>query len=87
MDACPPFLAACYGLVMAWYSGSLRVQDGTATAGRNDLMMAAYLPYSSRFVTADWAQRNELRDIAREAKVGCEILSYKEFDLSFAVVA
>ena len=87
MDACPPFRAACYGLVMAWYNGSLRVQDGAPAAGRNDLMMAAYLPYCGRFVTADWAQKNELRDIAREATVDCDILSYKDFELSFAVVA
>jgi len=72
---------------MAWYNGSLRVQDGAPAAGRNDLMMAAYLPYCGRFVTADWAQKNELRDIAREATVDCDILSYKDFELSFAVVA
>jgi hypothetical protein len=34
MDACPPFRAACYGLVMAWYNWSLRIQeDEKATAG------------------------------------------------------
>lgn len=87
MDACPPFRAACYGLVMAWYSGSLRVQDGTPTAGRNDLMMAVYLPYCSRFVTADEPQRKELREIASEAQVECEVLSLEEFDRSLAVVA
>jgi hypothetical protein len=87
MDVCPPFRAACYGLVMAWYNGSLRVQDGTPTAGRNDLMMAVYLPYCSRFVTADEPQRKELREIGTEAQIDCEILSFEEFDLSFAVVA
>lgn len=87
MDACPPFRTACYGLVMAWYTGSLRVQDGTATAGRNDLMMATYLPYSDRFVTADWAQRKELRDITTEANIDCGVLSFEEFSGSFAVVA
>jgi hypothetical protein len=63
MDVCPPLRAVCYGLVMAWYNGSLRVQDGTPTARRNDLMMAAYLPYCGRFVTADWPQRKELREM------------------------
>jgi hypothetical protein len=87
MEACPPFRAACYGLVMAWYNGSLRVQDGTPTAGRNDLMMATYLPYCSRFVTADWAQRKGLREIGVEAKIDCAILSFEEFSRSFAVAA
>jgi hypothetical protein len=86
MEACPPFRAACYGLVMAWYNGSLRVRDGTATAKRNDLLMAAYLPYCNRFVTADWAQRKDLLEIASEGKMGCEILSFKEFDNSFAIL-
>jgi len=87
MDICPPFRAVCYGLVMAWYNESLRIQDGMATSGRNDLMMAAYLPYCGRFVTADWAQKKELREIAVEANIDCEILSFTEFDLSFTVVA
>ena len=86
MDACPPFRATCYGLVMAWYNGSLRTPDGTPTAKRNDLMMAAYLPYCDRFVTADWAQRKELTEIALEAKIGCEVLSFEDFDRSFALV-
>jgi hypothetical protein len=86
MDVCPPVRAACYGLVMAWFHGSLCLSDGTATAGRNDLKMATYLPYCERFVTADWAQRKDLHEIATEAKIGCEILSFEEFDLSFAVL-
>src|SRR5579863_9585528 len=86
MDACPPFRATCYGLVMAWYNGSLRLQDGRPTAGRNDLMMAAHLPYCDRFVTADWAQRNALHEIAAESKIDCAILSFKDFDLSLTVL-
>jgi len=87
IEVCPPFRAACYGLIMAWYTGSLRVLDATPTSGRNDLMMATYLPYCSRFVTADWAQRNELREIVTEAKIDCKILSFRDFDLSFGVLA
>jgi len=85
IDVCPPFRATCYGLVMAWYNGSLRLLDGTPTAKRNDLMMAAYLPYCDKFVTADWAQRKELTEIAVEAKIDCEILSFEQFDQSFAI--
>jgi len=88
MDACPPFRAACYGLVMAWYNWSLRVQhDETPAAGRNDLMTAAYLPYCGRFISDDWAQRKDLREIAAEAGLDCEILSFEEFDRGFALVA
>lgn len=86
MDVCPPLCATCYGLVMAWYNGSLRTPDGTPTAKRNDLFMAAYLPYCDKFVTADWAQRKELNEIAAEAKIGCEILSFEQFEQSFSLV-
>ena len=86
MDVCPPFRAACYGLVMAWYNWSLRPQDDqTATAGRNDLMTATYLPYCERFISDDWAHRKDLREVATEAKVACEILSFKEFEQGFAL--
>jgi hypothetical protein len=85
MDVCPPFRATCYGLVMAWYNGSLRTPDGTPTANRNDLMMAAYLPYCDKFVTADWAQRKELTEIAVAANIGCEVLSFEDFERSFAI--
>lgn len=89
MDVCPPFRAACYGLVMAWYNWSLRVQDGKKQAdkaGRNDLMMATYLPYCDRFISNDWPQRKNLHDLAAEAKIDCEILSFNDFDQSFALV-
>ena len=85
MDVCPPFRATCYGLVMAWYNGSLRTPDRTPTARRNDLMMAAYLPYCDKFVTPDWAQRKELAEIAAEAKISSEVLSFEDFDRSFAI--
>jgi len=87
MDVCPPFRAACYGLVMAWYNWSLRAQDDrTLAAGRNDLMTAAYLPYCGRFISDDWAHRKDLREVAIEAGLNCEILSLNEFDKSFALV-
>ena len=87
MEACPPFRAACHSLVMAWYTGSLRTPDGKPTAGRNDLLMATYLPYCDRFITADWAQANELREIAVEAKIPCDVVLFKDFDRSFAIMA
>lgn len=85
IELCPPFRAACYGLVMAWYNGSLRNRDGTPTAGRNDLLMAAYLPYCLRFVTDDWPQRNELRGIAQAARIECEVLSMSDLEKSLLI--
>jgi len=72
---------------MAWYKRSLWTPDGTATANRNDLMMVAYLPYCEKFITADWAQREELTEVAAESKIGCEILSFEEFEQSLSLVA
>jgi hypothetical protein len=79
MNICPPFRAACYGLVMAWYNWSLRPHGGIPAAGRNDLMTAAYLPYCDQFITSDWAHRKDLREIAAAAEVECDILSFEEF--------
>jgi hypothetical protein len=57
IDVCPPFRAACYALVMAWFNYSLSpTHVRIPKAGRNDLMMAFYLPYCDRFVTQDFAQ-------------------------------
>lgn len=88
MDVCPPFRAACYGLIMAWFNWSLRPQSDVApAAGRNDLMSSVYLPYCGRFVSDDWACRRDLRAVAARAQVDCAILSLQEFQDSFALVA
>jgi hypothetical protein len=86
LDACPPFRAVCYGLVGSWFDISLAPQVFKKLAGRNDQMMAVYLPYCSRFVTADAKQETRLREIASEAKLNCEVLSYRDFLVSFEVV-
>lgn len=85
MEMCPPFRAACYALVMAWYEGALKPPGEEASAGRNDLMMAVYPPYCGRFVSSDWAQEKNLREIAAEASLDCEVVSYQEFSSSFIV--
>jgi hypothetical protein len=87
MGACPPFRSICYGLVGSWFDVSLAPQVFNKLAGRNDQMMAVYLPYCSRFVTADGKQETRLRAIAVEAKIGCEVLSYADFLASFEVLA
>jgi hypothetical protein len=50
-------------------------------------MTAAYLPYCGRFISDDWAQRKDLREIAAEAVLDCEILTFNEFDRSLALSA
>ena len=79
LNVCPPFQAACYGLCGPWYDVSLALKVHRKLAGRNDQMMSAYLPFCSRFVTEDKKQLARLRDIALEAKLDCEVLSYKRF--------
>ena len=87
MDVCPPFRAACYGLVMAWFNWSLRpTHELPALPGRNDLLMAAYLPYCDRFVTGDWAQERDLREIAGAAGIACDVLSFDDFKNCFTLV-
>lgn len=85
LDICPPFRAICYGLVGSWFDRALAPQVFKKLAGRNDQMMAVYLPYCSRFVTADGKQETRLREIAIEAKIHCEVLSYRDFLASFEV--
>lgn len=86
IDASPPFRAVCYSFVKAWFNFSLRsVQDSTPKAGRNDLMMSAYLPYCDKFLTADYAQCKDLQDIARAAGLHCSVMSLQEFSESFAL--
>lgn len=82
MDACPPFRAASHGRFMDFYNEALRPLDGSTgrAAGINDLMAAAYLPYCNWFVTADEPQERSLLEVASEAKLECEILSFNEFD-------
>jgi hypothetical protein len=87
MDTCPPFRAVCYGLVGSWFDISLAPQVFKKLAGRNDQMMTAYLPYCSRFVTADGKQETRLREIDREAMLNCEVLSYRDFLANFEVLS
>jgi hypothetical protein len=84
IDVCPPFRAACYAFVMAWFNYSLsRTDVRIAKAGRNDLMMAVYLPYCDRFLTQDFAQHKDLTEIASAARLQSEVTFFEEFSRSF----
>jgi hypothetical protein len=54
--------------------------------GQNDLMMAAHLPFSDRFVTDEWPQEKSLREIAEEARISSDVLSYQDFSGIFSIV-
>lgn len=88
IDLCPPFRAACYALVMSWYDGALKpsLPDENQPAGRNDLLMATYMPYCGRFVADESSQTPALRDIAAAASIDCEVLPYEHLDASLGVV-
>lgn len=90
IDACPPFRAVIYALLMRWYQRAVRdPRTGEKyAAGWNDLFMAAHLPYCDKFVTAEKKREQEkcLREIAAVANLETEILSYDDFCDSFLVV-
>jgi hypothetical protein len=86
VGACPPFRAVCYAMMMAWYNFALKLREPTEPSppGRNDLLMAVYLPYCGRFVAKDWPQERDLRLIAEEARIDCEVVSLDDFSAGFS---
>jgi hypothetical protein len=85
---CPPFRAVIYAMLMSWYHLAVRDDTGeTYRAGRNDLLMAAHLPYCDTFVTAEkyCEQEKCLREVAFVAGLDTNVLSYEDFCDSFLV--
>jgi hypothetical protein len=82
-DHCPPFRAAVYGLLLAWYDRSLgdRHNREKFQAGRIDLFMAVYLPYCDQFITAEQRGEQErcLREVAFTADINTHVRSYDDF--------
>jgi hypothetical protein len=88
MDACPPFRALIYAMLLSWYDRAVRDEKGEKfQAGRNDLFMAVHLPYCDKFVTAEKYGEQErcLREVVFVAGLETEILSYDDFCNSFLV--
>jgi hypothetical protein len=88
MEACPPFRALIYALLLSWYDRAVRDEKGEKfEAGRNDLFMAVHLPYCDKFVTAEKYGEQErcLREVVSAAGLETEILSYDDFCNSFLV--
>ena len=78
IDNCPPFRALLCVWLMSWYNGSLRDGNGSQkfAAGRNDLLMAVYLPYCDVFVTRDREQESCLRELTRWIGIDTEVLAF-----------
>jgi hypothetical protein len=80
LDVCPPFRAFNYAIDMSHYDRLVRNEDGERfKSGCNDLLMAIYLPYCNRFVTADRMQEKCLREIASVSGLGTEVVFYDDF--------
>jgi hypothetical protein len=81
--ACPPFRAIIFGHMMAWYDLAVRDEHRGERfqCGRNDLFMAAYLPYCDEFITDEKHGEQErcLREIAEVANIPTEVLSFDKF--------
>jgi hypothetical protein len=74
----PPFRAMLLAmLVQQWERCFRDSRSGLSyRAGRNDTVMATYLPYCNVFVCDDKRQRNLLTEVVRSAKIAeCEIIS------------
>jgi hypothetical protein len=90
MEACPPFRALIYAMLMSRYDLAVRDDKGEKfEAGRNDMFMSVHLPYCDKFVTAEKYREQEkcLREVAFVAGLETEILSYDDFWNSFLVTA
>jgi hypothetical protein len=85
LETCPPFRAFYYSILYRWFDGALKSKGAAdlKPSGRNDLAMSVYLPYCQKFIADEGAQTPNLREVAREAEIDCEILNYREFSASF----
>ena len=86
IDVCPPFRASCYAVLGSWFDQTRKYPPPKKLVGRNDHMMAAYLPYCERFVTRDTRQTTRLKEIAEETQINCDVRYYDEYVASFDVV-
>jgi hypothetical protein len=82
---CPPFRALLAAIVVAQYDRCIREEVPEKLAGRNDIFMAGYLPYSHEFISNDHAQQKALRQVASVATLEARVRWYKEFSTCFSL--
>jgi hypothetical protein len=82
---CPPFRALLVAIVVAQYERSISEEVKPKLAGRNDLFMAGYLPYSDEFISNDHPQQQALREIVSIAELTTSVRWYKEFSGQFSL--
>jgi hypothetical protein len=80
LEACPPVRAFVYAFELTLYDRSLRADKRQSyKAGRNDQMMAAYLPYCDRFITNDLHQYRGFIEIAKAANIPVQVQLFSDF--------
>jgi hypothetical protein len=80
LRVCPPVRALIFAFELTHYDRSLRTPKAMSyKAGRNDQMMAIYLPYCDLFLTADGPQHRCLTEVASTADIPVKIQLYRDF--------
>ena len=79
----PPFRSFLYSYELAWFDRCVRHRQATPkfAQGRNDMMMAVYLPYCDYFITGEryGVQERSLREVVRAAGLTTSVLSYESW--------
>lgn len=69
-----------YAFELTHYDRSLRKENALSyKAGRNDQMMAVYLPYCDQFLTDDKQQHRCLTEVASSAGIPTQVRFYDDF--------
>jgi hypothetical protein len=86
LDLCPPMRAIVYAFELTHYDRSLRKEMALSyKAGRNDQMMAVYLPYCDQFLTDDKQQHRCLTEVASRAGIPTQVRFYDDFRSSLPI--
>jgi len=86
LDLCPPMRAIVYAFELTHYDRSLRKEKALSyKAGRNDQLMAVYLPYCDQFLTDDKQQHRCLTEVASRAGIPTQVRFYDDFRSSLPI--
>jgi hypothetical protein len=86
LDICPPMRATIYAFELTHYDRSFRQAPAMSyKAGRNDQMMAVYLPYCDQFLTDDKQQHRCLTEVVSQAGIPTAVRFYDDFRASLMI--